>query len=192
MGLTGYSSATPNTVLLDAGVLYIGTAIIGVSRGGFKFDPGKELREFEYDGRGTAAVGDHRVTKYEAVISGKLLEITAANLLKIDAGATAATVSSVTTTTPIDAKVSMIAGGYVSDLALYVEKGDGTYRAYKFPHALCRKYTPDDRRQQRGRVRRRVRRRRGLGRRGVGCAVHDHRHQRAAGRNDRPCERADA
>jgi hypothetical protein len=141
MGLTGYSSATPNTVLLDAGVLYIGTAIIGVSRGGFKFDPGKELREFEYDGRGTAAVGDHRVTKYEAVISGKLLEVTAANLLKIDAGATAATVSSVTTTTPIDAKVSMTAGGYVSDLALYIEKGDGTYRAYKFPHALCRKYS---------------------------------------------------
>src|SRR5438128_9741400 len=48
--LTGYTANLPSDVLLDSGVLYVGSTPIGVTRGVPEFNPNKEVENVDFDG----------------------------------------------------------------------------------------------------------------------------------------------
>lgn len=137
--LTGYSATLPADVLLDSGILMVGSTKIGVSDGGLTFDPGITEDEVMFDGKRTPIKGLRRRLNYEATISGTLIELGDTVTAYIEPGAVAVG----TTTkvfTPIDAGVLMT-GGYISALRLVFEKGTGGLCCVLFATALVRKYS---------------------------------------------------
>lgn len=145
MPLTGYTTALPADVLLDSGMLYVGSAQISATRGGLSFDPGKEFRVLEYDGLRTEVLGIRRITRWNAAIKGAFLQFKAANVTNFIPGATTGTGGTGVSTliTPKAAGLQYASGDYLSNLRLVFERGDTAstkYLAVLFTRALCIKY----------------------------------------------------
>lgn len=139
--------ALPNDILLDSGVLYLGSSPIGVSRGGLTFDPGKEIRNIPFDGWKSPLKLLDRIVKVVPVITGKMLEFGGGDLPTYEAGATSTfTASGISgVLTPKTAGLMFSAGDYVANLKLVFERGMSTiaapaYVEVVFPNAICRKY----------------------------------------------------
>jgi len=141
MPLTGYSADLPGDVLLDTGVLYVGTAVLGATRGAPRFDPGKQMSNIDFDGKRSDILGLHRVDRFESVISATLIEFDAADIARFEPGVTNAG-SGTVVYTPKDAGTLLASGDYITDLRLIFERGDGKYVAVHFPKALVRRYQP--------------------------------------------------
>lgn len=150
MPITGYTENTADDISVDAGILAVGTVLLGASRGGFRFTPGITWREFKADGISSPVVRGHSISRYDPVISGKLLELNETNVLFYEPGSTVTDdvgPPHVITVVPVDARGPLAAAAYVTDLYLYTERGDGTFWEIHFPKALCRRYdqtTGDD------------------------------------------------
>ena len=142
MPISGYTSDLPSDILLDSGVLYVGTSVRGVSRGGLSFDPGKSWNNIEFDGKRSDVLGLHRVTKFEPVISGTMLEFDSAELVEYEPGLTSAGTGTVVYTMK-DAGTLLASGDYMTDVRLVFERGaqSGAYAAVHFPKALVRKWS---------------------------------------------------
>ena len=74
--LTGYNSDFPADVLLDSGVLYIGSLVWGAFSGGIKFDPGVTYRNTDFDGKRSPVKGLDRVTMRMPKITGTVIQLT--------------------------------------------------------------------------------------------------------------------
>lgn len=92
-GLNGTSSSTPNSLLLDAGEIYINYVdvdnlgdSVGATRGGTSVAFNRDMRDIEFDGRRGRTKGMVRRENIDPEMSGELLEITRENLEMAIAG----------------------------------------------------------------------------------------------------------
>ena len=146
MPLSGFAlTAVPQDILLDSGVLYLGATPIGVSRGGLKFDPGKVIRNIDFDGAKAPLKLLDRVTDYKAVFTGKMLQLGGSEAVQYDAGASTTFASATAVTgvvTPKKGGTAFVAGDYLANLKLVFERANNSgYVEIVFPNALCTKYT---------------------------------------------------
>lgn len=145
MPLSGFSNVnTPSDLLLDSGVLYVGAAVQGPSRGGWKIDTNKEVRDVEFDGKRSPILGMQRTSKFAPVFSGTLIQLRPADALFMEPGATT-TVTGVTTPTgvitPKKAGTTYVAGDYISNARIIFERSNNLgYWQTRFPSALVRKW----------------------------------------------------
>lgn len=141
MPLTGYSADLPSDILLDTGVLYIGSVVLGATRGAPRFDPGKQFSNIDFDGKRADIMGLDRVDRHEAMISCTLVEFDAADIAVLEPGSTSAG-TTVVLHTPKRAGTLLAAADYISDLRLVFERGvtPSTYAAILFPRALVTRY----------------------------------------------------
>lgn len=141
MPISGYSADLPGDVLMDTGVLWIGNAILGATRGAPNFDPGKEFSNIDFDGKRSDLLGLDRVDRYDPVLSGMLIEFDTPDLARFEPGSTSAGTGTVVHT-PKAAGTLFASGDYMTDLRLIFERGvnPGTFAAIHFPKALCTRY----------------------------------------------------
>lgn len=139
---SGFNNATlPQDVLLDSGLLLVNSAVPwGVSMGDLSFDPGKEWRQIEFDGKRSSIVGLDRIVMFDSKITGTIKEYSAAKLALLEPGATSNVAGGVTTITPKKAGSLFVAGDYLSNVRLAFPRGSGGYAWVKFPKAMCKKY----------------------------------------------------
>lgn len=139
---TGFSAATLGATTYGAGVLMIGSTYLGVSKGGVTFDPGREIRQVEFDGLVSPIVGNDRVVGWRPTISGTFLEASDANLAKLEFGVALVGATQPKIITPLPANTYLVkATHYVADARLIVDRGDGTMIAYHFPYGVVASYT---------------------------------------------------
>jgi hypothetical protein len=144
--LTGHTSNFPNDVLLDMGIMLVGSTVIGVTKGPPKFSPAIELAMSEFDGMHAPLKGMDRMFYGEASVSATILELgesaTGNQAAKLLPGSSAASAGSpnVTTITPVAGGSFLSSGSYLSDFRMLFERGisSGTkkYFAIYFPCGL--------------------------------------------------------
>jgi hypothetical protein len=144
-------------VLLDTGILYIGASIFSAQEGGLKFDPGKTLRNVEFDGKRTDIKALDRTVMFAPKLAGTILEFSAANIPNLEPGASAATVTGspsgfTTGYQPKAAGVLYAAGDYLSNVRAIWQRGDGTYVQVRFMCALVSKWDLQGTDKQEGKV----------------------------------------
>lgn len=141
MPLSGYSSSLPTDVLLDSGVLYIGASVFAATRGGLQFNPAKEMRNIEFDGKRGAIKGLDRTTLVVPVISGTMIELSPSDIPTFEPGAT-----TVTATSGITRYVGKRAGtlysatDYLADVKVIWERGNGQYVQVRFAAGIVRSW----------------------------------------------------
>lgn len=153
--LTGFNNNSfPSDVLLDSGVLYIGSTVWGAFAGGLKFDPGITYRNTDFDGKRSPVKGLDRVTMRMPKITGTVIQLpptaaqVAGSVPQIEpGGATQATGawSGSTSFEPKTAGVLLAAGDYLSNVRCIWQRGGtttsaGSYVQIRFPAGLCTKY----------------------------------------------------
>ncbi len=145
--LSGYTSTFPQEVLLNPAIVTIGTALLGVTKGGVSWDPEMTTAEIAFDGMRSKIKGLERISKRGGKLSGMLLQIaSAAQVQKLELGATTATstITGVTSViTPKDAGVLFVSGDYLADVRATWETGQGSghYFSIHMPTAVCLKYS---------------------------------------------------
>lgn len=135
------ATATPRDILLDTAFLYLGATPLGVTRGGPSYDPGKTLRNIDFDGKRSPIAGLDRVTGYAPTVSARLLQMGTADILRFEPGAAAVTAGSDTTTTPIDASTAIATGSLLTNLRIIWRRGGGGYFQARFPKAICTRWS---------------------------------------------------
>lgn len=150
MTLTGHTANLPSDVLLDMGILMIGSTVIGVTRGAPQFSPNIEVDSLEFDGRHAPIKGGDRFFYGPAKFTATLIEFgdssTGNQIAKLLPGSTSASAGSpnVTTITPKVGGGFVASGDYNSDVRLIFERGIGSgtkkYAAVLFPCALVEQW----------------------------------------------------
>lgn len=144
--LSSYTTTLPSDVLLDTGIMYIGSAIFAAQDGGMKFDPKKTFREVMFDGKRSRIKGLDRTVNFAPVITGTVIEMSPALMLDFEPGATAVTLTGspsgfTSGYEPKGAGVLFAAGDYISSCRVIWQRGDGTYVQVRFyDGALCTKW----------------------------------------------------
>lgn len=145
--LSSWNGQLPTDVQLDSGILYIAGAIFSAQDGGLKFDPGKETRNIDFDGKRSPIKGIDRTVSWKPVISGNIMQIPVANFGVIEPGATGP--GSTIAGGPIGATqrigktagVLYAAADYISQPRAVWYRGDGTYVQVRFyDGGLCVKW----------------------------------------------------
>ena len=129
----------PTNALIDAGVLYVGSTPVGfgATKGGLTFDPADDYRQIEFDGRRHYIAGLDRKTGGRPVIKGKMLDATAASILRYEPGATSDGSTSINTITPKALGPSFVTGDYLTNVKLWCRGQSGHVIRVVFPYALC-------------------------------------------------------
>lgn len=135
----------PNDVLYDTAVLYVdvnGTSTpIGASRGGFTFNPNREVRTIEYDGLTSPGVGTQRIVGTGPTMSGSLIEIGEDQFTYIaETGLSTSFQNATKRLLPKAAREIFADGDYVSYAKLVYQRANGGTAAVVFPRALCTQY----------------------------------------------------
>lgn len=144
MSFPGYTK--PTEAMIDAGVLYLrspdtSTLIgMGPSRGGLTFNPGKEMRNVEFDGKTTEIEGLDRVLRYNSTLSGGLIDFSRKSLGYYEPGSTSADSGSVTRIEPIASTVFLTAGAYLKDVLWISRNQDNRIKVVGFARALVNEY----------------------------------------------------
>jgi len=144
MAFPGYTK--PTEAMIDAGVLYIrnpdASNLIGMgpSRGGLTFNPGKEMRNVEFDGKTTDIEGLDRVLRYSSTLTGGLIDFSRKSLGYYEAGATSADSGSTARINPIGATEFLAAGAYLKDLLWISRNQDNRIKVVGFARALVTEY----------------------------------------------------
>lgn len=141
--LTGYTSNLPNDVVIDSGVLYIGSSVFGALTGGLKFDPGNEYRQVEFDGRRSPVRLLDRKSMVMPKLSGTMIELATGNVAKLEPGATVVASGAWTGSTSYQPKAAgafLASGDYLTDVRAVWLRGSGAYVQVRFPAALLTKY----------------------------------------------------
>lgn len=152
---SAYTSRLPTDTILDMAVLRYdvgGTpTVVGVSRGGLKFDPGITLKEMEYDGRRSPIVGGDRVSFRRPNFSGTLL-LMGPEDWRIYEPACGGTGTTPGTVTPKAAGAPFVIGEYLKTVSLtYARSGPGLV-VVTFMYGLCTKYEVNATDQNEGEV----------------------------------------
>ena len=138
MAFPGYSA--PTAFVIDAGVLLVGSTVIGSTLGGIKFDDGKVYRHVEFDGKTTDIAGLHRITEYNATLSGQLLDLTDAAISRYNPGSTSdGSANNLFTMKP--AREFLVTGDYLTNVKFVGQQSDGSNETFviTFPRALVEK-----------------------------------------------------
>lgn len=130
---SGYSSSLPADVILDSGVLYVAGVPWGVSRGALRFTPEVEWRTPQYDGGGVPIVGMDRIVMRGATISGTMLALGSASLLRLVENNPATGVGG-TNYRHRNASVFLTLGSYIADVVVRWLRGNGGYVEVQFPY----------------------------------------------------------
>lgn len=146
--LTGYTSALPTDVLLDSGVLYVGSTVFGAFAGGLKFDPGVTYRAMDFDGKRSPVKGLDRVTMRMPKITGTVIQLSTTMIAQVEPGAATNATGSWTGATSYEPKSAgqlLASGDYLSNVRAIWQRGGatasaGSYVQVRFPAALCTKY----------------------------------------------------
>jgi hypothetical protein len=140
----GYSASTGGALVLNTAILMVGSTYWGVSRGAPSFDPGREIRQAEFDGQVQPIVGNDRIVGYKSQISFTGLEAKNADLTRLELNqAVAAAVAGVQVLTPLPAQQLFVkaSGQYVADVRMIGERGDGKLYSVHFPYAVVLSYS---------------------------------------------------
>lgn len=121
--------AKPSELLVDSGVLYCrdpygSLALIGVgpTRGGLTFNPNRELRNPDFDGKQVhLAELDRYIANGSPQLTGTLLDFSRKSLGYLEAGSTSADSGSAARITPLANSVFLQEGAYIKDL-LWIRK----------------------------------------------------------------------
>lgn len=140
--ITGYSTDLPDDILLDTGVLFVGSTPVGASRGGLSFEPGRETTNVEFDGKRSDIKGLDRVSRWNSMISGTFIEFDETDIARLEPGSTSAAVGGVTTITPKVAGTLFASGDYLTNVRLVYQRGNGAYAAVLFASAFAKKWGP--------------------------------------------------
>jgi|SRR6185437_1912876 len=145
--LSSWNGQIPTDVLLDSGIFLIGASpqnAFSAQEGGLKWDPGKTLREIDFDGRRSAVAGLDRTVFWKAKLTATLLEIPLAAWSQLEPGSVLATVaggpSGATQVQPKPAGVLYAAGDYIANARIAWQRTDGTYFQIRMPKALVVKW----------------------------------------------------
>jgi hypothetical protein len=142
------TATMPADILIDSAVLKVSrgqvptSTPIGASRGGLQFNPGREMRSVEYDGRRAMKMGLDRVVSWAPQISGNLLQANAENIKALEPGNTsvitagAGEADDVQKITPKPANAMLAEGEYLKDVRLEYRRGNGGTFAVCFPYGL--------------------------------------------------------
>lgn len=119
---SGLSGDTAKRILVDAGAVYLnyglpGERLLGATRGGNEFNPGRTLKDVEVDGVKGSTKGLRRVTEVRPQLTCNLIELSLDNLVKAIAGANQAEAAK---QVPIEAE--------------YVGEGDDTTVLFSLDH----------------------------------------------------------
>jgi hypothetical protein len=142
--LTGFTAAFASTdALLDSGVLYVGATVFGAFQGGLKFDPAATYRNIDFDGKRSPVQLLDRKMMTAPKISGTVIQISTANVLQIEPGASVTTSGAWTGSTSYMPKRSaslLVAGDYLTDVRAIWLRASGGFVQVRFPSALLTKY----------------------------------------------------
>lgn len=144
MSFPGYTK--PTEAMIDAGVLYLrdpstSTLLgLGASRGGLTFNPNREMRNVEFDGKTGMIDGLDRVLRYNPQITGGLIDFSRKSLGYYEPGSTSGDSGSSARISPIDATVFLEAGAYLKDLLWISRNQDNRIKVVGFPRALVIEY----------------------------------------------------
>ena len=149
--LNGFTTDLPTDVILDSGVVFDGTSAIGAIVGGVRFDPGKEIRNVEYDGKRSNVQGLDRVVGWDPMLAFTMIEFgdtTSGDQVRLlEGGSTNATtghqstlMGTIKTFTPKAAGSMYAAGDYLTNIRVLFERTGGGYAEVHFPIALCTKW----------------------------------------------------
>lgn len=137
-----------NKFLVDAGILYVSSApgswvpvAWGATRGGLTFDPAMAFRTPEADGITTPIDGTGRVTRYDSVITGRIMDATKASLSRMLPGSTSDGSASNSVITPVPARQFITTGQSIRDVLLIHRNSNNEYQATYFPKGLVTKWT---------------------------------------------------
>lgn len=134
MPQSGYTSALPADVLLDTGVLSVAGSVMGVSRGGLRFDPGIDLRNLPYDGQKVATKGLDRIIKRSPMFVGTMLQASEADFNRYEPGGATPNI------TPKAQGLLFATGDYLTNLALAYQTGNDETVTITFADSICVRY----------------------------------------------------
>lgn len=144
---SGYTTSLPANVLLDVAVLSreIASTVtpFGVSRGGMSFNPNKEMRNVEFDGKRAPIAGLDRVTGFKPTIEGTFIQLGTAQIDDLEPASSVATSTgtpSTFTITPYDASTLIAVGDLITNLRMRYNRLGGGYVDIIFPTAICTQY----------------------------------------------------
>jgi hypothetical protein len=144
MSFPGYTK--PTEAMIDAGVLYLRdpdtSNLIGMgpSRGGLTFNPNREMRNIEFDGKTSMIDGLDRVLRYNPQLTGGLIDFSRKSLGYYEPGSSSADSGSSARVSPIDATVFLEAGAYLKDVLWISRNQDNRIKVVGFPRALVTEY----------------------------------------------------
>lgn len=144
--LNGHTANLPADTLFGLGVVFSGASKIGVTRGAPRWDPGKQLRNTEYDGKITDVAELDRITGWTPTLGFTLMEFggtaTGGQIELLEPGSSQAVADGEGTIviTMRQAEEYFDVGEYASNLRIVWRRGGGGYAALHLPLALCTKY----------------------------------------------------
>lgn len=144
MSFPGYTK--PTDAMIDVGVLYLrnpdASNLIGMgpSRGGLTFNPNREMRNVEFDGKTSMIEGLDRVLRTNPQLSGGLIDFSRKSLGYYEPGLSSGDSGSAARIAPINATVFLEEGAYLKDLLWISRAQDNRIKVVGFPRALVTEY----------------------------------------------------
>lgn len=149
--LDGYLTTTPTDILKNPVIIQVGSAKLGVTKGGCSFDPGHEIENLAQfiDGAQSPIKGLDRKFFGISKISGIILDFGEAasgnQIAKLEIGSSAASAGSPNVTTVTPAAGGDILSAYQADVSFISDRaiGSGTkrYASVYFAFGLFTKYS---------------------------------------------------
>lgn len=150
---SGYDATTKGGLILNVPVVYFGTVLtgstvtsgtsFGLTEGGVDFDPGRTDRQVTGDGIRAPIAGLEYPIDYNSHLKFKVKQFSSANVAVLEPGATADTVGSTTTYTPLECGTLYTSGDYLEDVMAVGQRGDGGLFVVHFPVAKVIKWKLD-------------------------------------------------
>lgn len=144
MSFPGYTK--PTEAMIDVGVLYLrspdtSTLIgMGPSRGGLTFNPNREMRNIEFDGKTSMIEGLDRVLRTNPQLTGGLIDFSRKSLGYYEPGLSSADSGSAARISPINATVFLGPDAYLKDVLWISRAQDNRIKVVGFPRALVTEY----------------------------------------------------
>ena len=150
---SGLTATTPDDLVLNVAVLYVGGSIagttvsgdkFGLTKGGLDFEPGRKDREVEFDGKRAPIAELEYAIDYDSHIKGKIIQFGSQQIAYLEPGSTLAGEEY----TPIACDELYPQGAYLEDVMAVWVRGNGGLFVVKFPVARVITYKVDSKDKQ--------------------------------------------
>lgn len=140
-----YNTNLPTDILEGPGVLMAQVLgvhrVLGATRGGITFDPGKDNRQVPYDGQKAGVTGLDRAVYFKSTLKGTLIQLYERDFPIIEPGGTISGSTGAQKTTPLAAGIMLTQGQYVKGLHGVWSHPAVGFVHINFAYALIVKYT---------------------------------------------------